>query len=272
MPAGVTITPGTTRITGTATDSSGNTSEFGPNRTVAGVPVTAGLVVHLDAGETASMRQDVAGTTALTATGQAVCRWNDLSGRANHATSPAADQCATYQVDSRGGALAFSSNGWYTTSPTLSPDGTVLVVAESGTSTWNTYGWIASARGPNGFIIHPWPGSSVGYYVVNRLATYFDVWTPTVPTPSATTLYTLTFGGTGTVTGTAAYGGTSTTYSVAGVERSAGPVSIRLGADDGYTNRNGNGRYREVLIYDRVLSNAELQQVQTHLRTKWGTG
>ena len=235
-------------------------------------PVTSGLVSALDANNLSSMYQTSAGTTPVTATGQPVCRWTDLSGTGNHAVQPTTGSCPTYGTDAVGGFLNFSLNGFFTTSPTLSPDATVLVVAQSNTSTWNNYGWLASARGPNGFIVHPAAGSTnVDFYPVNSGGSYTYVGSLASPTLMNPTLYKMTMSGSNPVTGSYGLNGSSTSYSAAGVVRVAGSVLVTLGRD-GNLGRPGNGRYREVLMYNRALSPAELTQVETYLRAKWGTG
>ncbi len=235
-------------------------------------PVTTGLVSSLDANSLSSMFQASAGTTPVTAAGQQVCRWTDLSGTGNHALQPTTASCPTYGTDAVGGFLNFTLNGFFTTSPTLSPAATVLVVAQSNTSTWNTWGWLASARGPNGFIVHPARGStSVDFYPVNSGGSYTYVGSLASPTLTGPTLYKMTMSGSNPVIGSYGVNGSSTSYSASGVVRTAGSVLVTLGAD-GNLGRPGNGRYREVLIYNRALSPAELTQVETYLRAKWGTG
>ncbi len=235
-------------------------------------PVTSGLVSALDANNVSSMYQTSAGTTPVAAAGQPVCRWTDLSGTGNHAVQPTTASCATYGTDAVGGFLNFTLNGFFNTSPTLSPDATVLVVAQSNTSTWNNYGWLASARGPNGFILHPAAGSTnVDFYPVNSGGSYTYAGSVASPTLTAPTLYKMTLSGSNPVTGTFGINGSSTGYSAAGVVRVAGSVLVTLGRD-GNLGRPGNGRYREVLMYNRALSPSELTQVESYLRAKWGTG
>ncbi len=270
VPTGVSATS----ITGTATDSSNNTSEFGANVNVTYVlPVTSGLVVSLDANRMSTMYQNSTGTTAVTTTGQSVCRWADQSGVANHATQATTSQCPKYGSDSLGGFLEFTANGWVTTSPRLSPDASVFVVAESSTDPWNNYGWLASARGANGFIIHPWVGNQlVGWFVVNSSAAYTSTSSQNVPTLRNTNLYEMTISGTGTVTGVSGMNGAATSYSVTGVNRVAGNVNVALGADDGLPGRLGSGKFREVIIYNRALTSAELLQMDNYLKAKWSIG
>ena len=50
-------------------------------------------------------------------------------------------------------------------------------------------------------------------------------------------------------------------------------IQVTLGADDGdLVNRRGDGKYREVLIYNRALTAQEMVLVEQYLRAKWGTG
>ena len=156
--------------------------------------------------------------------------------------------------------------------PTLSPDATVLVVAQSNTTNWNEYGWLASARGPNGFIIHPSVGNgSVHFYPVNSSGSYTYVGGATYSPITNPALYEFTMKGSSPVSGVYGRNGVTSAYSAAGVTRSAGPVRVVLGADD-YAGRLGNGKYREVLIYNRALSGDELTAVENYLRATWGTG
>jgi type IV pilus assembly protein PilA len=237
-------------------------------------PVTSGLVVAFDANVTASMTQDAAGAVPVTGGGQNVCRWTDLSGTTNHATQATAARCPTYGTDGGGGYLNYAANGWLTLTPSVSPDMSVFVVAQSNTNPFNNYGWIASARGANGFMIHPWLGSNyVSFFGVDNTGNYASI-SPAqlLSTVTAPTLYALTAGGTGTLTGHWGINGADTAYSVAGVPRSAGAITVTLGADGADPARTGDGKIREVVLYNRVLTATERVQVENYLRTKWGTG
>jgi hypothetical protein len=78
--------------------------------------------------------------------------------------------------------------------------------------------------------------------------------------------------GTGTVSGVWGMNGTVTPYS-ASLSRSAGTVGITIGEDNCCGGgRYGNGRFREIAIYNRALSDSERSIVEGFLRSKWGTG
>ncbi len=67
-----------------------------------------------DPSDLSTMFQDTAGTTPITAPGQAVARINDKSGRGNHLTQATAGSRPAYQVDGNGnGHLLFNgTSGW----------------------------------------------------------------------------------------------------------------------------------------------------------------
>ena len=232
------------------------------------VPVANGLVSKLDASSVAAMFQDSAGTNATTAVGQRVCRWADTSGTNTHATQPSTALCPRYGTDATGGYIDFDANGLYTVTPNLSPDFTVFVVAQSDTPTWNTWGWLMSGRGANGLIIHPWLGTrNVGGYVIAGGTTYRNVGQVTPADITVPHLYQLS------ATGNAPSGfygldGGNTAYTEPASGRVAAAVPIKLGADD-LNGRYGDGKYREVLIFNRALSATEIDQVEAYLTAKW---
>jgi prepilin-type N-terminal cleavage/methylation domain-containing protein len=231
-------------------------------------PITNGLVSQLDANALAGMFQDSAGTSPATS-GQRVCRWSDTSGTNTNAVQATSAQCPVYGSDAKGGYIDFDANGFLTVTPTLSPDFTVFVVAQSDTPTWNAYAWLMSGRGPNGLILHAAPGTrSVGFYVDAGTATYLG--NLTVGDITVPHIYKLSAAGS-TASGYYAVDGANTPYTMTAGGRTAGAVPLRLGSDD-LTGRLGDGRFREVLIFNRALSTTEMAQVEAYLTTKWKLG
>ena len=230
--------------------------------------VTNGLVSRLDATNVGAMFQDSSGATRTTAAGQPVCRWADTSGTATHALQPTTSRCPKYGTDSLGGYLDFDANGDFTVTPTLTPDFTVFVVAQSDTPTWNTWGWLMSGRGANGLIIHPWVGTrNVGGYVIAGGTTYRNVGQVTPADITVPHLYELSAAG-NTPTGRYGIDSTTTAYTVSASGRTAAAVPIKLGGDD-INGRFGDGKYREVLIFNRALSTTEMASVEAYLTAKW---
>lgn len=211
-----------------------------------------------------------AGTTCATAS-NVLTRWEDKSGSNNDAVQSTPSMAGRFVSGMP--AVDFDANGWYSATVTSGPALTAFAVAQSDTSTWNTYGWILSSRRPNGAIIHPWPGGGlVGWYPTNSGGGYLFAAEMT-PTSSITSphIYDITQAGSnpilagGALDGHALFDGTS--YS--GQVRTATPVTILLGADDCCGNRLGNGKYREVIVFDRALTVAERRSVQEYLARRW---
>jgi type IV pilus assembly protein PilA len=256
----------------TSSGSSGTSVTIASSSVGSTPPVTAGLIASLDAGSVAGLFQDGAGSTAVAAAGQRVCRWADASGVGNHAVQATTAKCPLYGSDATGGYLDFNANGFLRITPTLSPDFTIFVVAQSDTPTWNTYGWLAAARGASGLIIHTWPGgTSVGDYVIAGGTTYHNevnvapanIMVPHVYMLSAAHSAPVGYGG---------VDGIDTAYTEPASGRAAGTVPITFGADDyDSAGRAGNGKYRQVLLYNRALGSAELVSVESYLRARWGT-
>ena len=232
------------------------------------VPVTGGLATRLDASALAAMFQDSTGTTATTAAGQRICRWADTSGTNTHATQSSTALCPKYGTDATGGYVDFDANGFLAAAPALSPDLTVFVVAQSDTPTWNTWGWLMSGRGANGLIIHPWLGTrNVDGNVIAGGVTYPSAGQVAPADITIPHLYELSSTG-NTPTGRFGVDGSTTAYTLSTSGRVAATVPVKLGAD-GSTDRFGDGKYREVLIFNRALSTTEMASVEAYLKSKW---
>ncbi|MGE0881510.1 MAG: hypothetical protein AB7L13_23800 [Acidimicrobiia bacterium] len=238
-----------------------------------GNQVTSGLDVALDADALANLSQDSAGTTPVTAVGQPVCKWADTSGSVHHATQATTAQCPVYGVDSAGGYLEFDANGYLTFAASMGPDFTAFVVAESTQATYSKSGWLMNARAANGFIMHPWVGTTTfSTYLVNTGGGYSQFGSHTVSDITATKLYEA--GASGTYTVDVLYGENGATTVVSNtVSRAAATVTVHIGADSvDIAGRKGKGRYREILMYDRLLDTTERAQVEAYLMNKWGIG
>jgi hypothetical protein len=110
----------------------------------------------------------------------------------------------------------------------------------------------------------------VGFYPVNSSAAYALAGTLYPITITSPVLYEMTIAGSGSISGVYGINGTVTAYSMS-ITRTAGTVPTYIGSDM-YGTRYGNGKFREVLLYNRALSTTERVQVETYLRAKWATG
>lgn len=275
------LVPGLTYdVSVTATNATGT----GPAATARLVPpVTAApwatsLQVWLDAtdvdgdGAAEGDQELCDGVVACSAASNALTVWQDKSGRDRDARQP--DAARAGRLDSRNGAVNFDANGWYQVDVPVGPDVTAFVVARSDTDPSNSWGWLMSSRLANGLIIHPWSGGrDVGYYPVDAAAAYYYLGARApVGSFTAAHLYDMSIAGGGPISVEAGLDGHLVVPpTVVGANRTATTISIFLGADDPrvVADRLGDGRYHEVLVFDRALSARERRQVQEYLAAKW---
>ena len=217
--------------------------------------VTGGLVLNLDAGNPSSYPGS--GTT-----------WTDLSGNGNHGTlfnSP------TFTSSSNGGNLLFDVSSKYVSlTPSLLP---------TGTSDRTIIAFVKTPTSMGGYqhIIH-WGSNSNNQafglaFVNNQISTH--IWGP-CPTQGGVSVSTATnycFATTYTNTGTlhkfwinGVSQGSGVSYSI-----NTGTTDARVGQrTTGSEGWGPGGQIYQVLVYNRALSDAEIQQVFNNSRARFG--
>ena len=208
-------------------------------------------------------------TVSCAAAANVLSRWEDKSGNDSDATQSTSTMAGRLVPGMP--AVNFDANGFYTATVRSGPDMTAFVVAQSDTSTWNTWGWLLSARRANGLIMHPWRGESrIGWYATNSAGSYFLANERATSSITSPHIYDLTQAGSNPIVATGGDNGHLVAQtSFAGQTRTATSVVLRLGADDCCGVRNGDGKYREVIVFDRALTSAERRSVQEYLARKW---
>ena len=228
-----------------------------------------GLVLWVDA-------QDITGTGAQPASGASVTQWAHKSGRGNHMTRAAGT--VSYQptgIDARFPALRFPI-GARMTAPNPFPAAmhnqmTVFFVLSNVSPTSNAAVSLNGnvLEGPaedHRFLFHaPWGGTN---NVIFDIPVYTQNGRLIAPLGKALTTTTL-FMGLNDQPGNRQWlriDGRATasdnTGSNAGVAR-----GVHIGDQD--NNFNFDGRFAELVIYDRALSLAEVQEVECYLLRKW---
>lgn len=220
---------------------------------------------------------DAQDASTVTLSGTRVTQWRDKSSSALIATPTTGDVGPTYPESGTAllngrRAMAFNAAvaaASLRVTPTLAPGITVYVVGQSVATTWNTHGWLANARGPNGFILHPDVNSrQVTPYIVNSAGAYAAL---TGVTPSNITiphLYGLAYAA---PTASALLDGAAST-STFSATRIASAVDVFLGSDKCCAGRVGTGSIGEMLIYNRALTTSERQLVERAIMARWGIG
>ena len=220
---------------------------------------------------------DAQDESTVTLTGSRVSQWRDKSASALIARPITGDVGPTYPTS--GGALlngrralafdAAVAAASLKISPSLAAGITVYVVGQSVATAWNSHGWLANARGANGFILHPDLNSrQLTGYIVNTSGAYSAL---AGVTPSSITiphLYGLSYAAPSALT---LLDGAATSSTVS-VSRNSGVVDVYLGRDFCCIGRNGTGSIGEVLIYNRALTTAERQLVERAIMARWGIG
>ena len=213
------------------------------------------------------------GTTGC-ATNSRLVRWEDKSGRNNDAVQTTSSMAPVYNGSLR--AVDFDANGFSPVTVTSGPDLTAFVVAQSDTPTWNTWGWVLGGRAANAINIHPTPGSrQIDYGTTNSSAVWVGVAHTTTPASiTVPHIYELTASGSNPIVQTSWVDGLSIGAPLTIAQtRTAGSVPLRIGADADCMScgvRYGDGKYREVIIFDRALTDPERRAVQEYLARKWG--
>ncbi len=139
---------------------------------------------------------------------------------------------------------------------------TVEAWAKSAGSTWNNYGWIASARGSDGFIIHPNQGaSSVDAYVFDNTGAFHGAYSFNVGTTNITNWnqYVLSYDAVAGTVRTYLDGVLQNTVAATIARDATGTVALNVGDDNaGGAGRWGSGSSADISIYSTVLSDATI--------------
>lgn len=233
----------------------------------------SGLVAWYDPVDNETVFTDSSCTTAASAlAGNSVGCLKDKSGNGNNATQGTAADRPTYVsagVNSRN-VLTFDGTTDYLNTPiTAFLPGTIILVMDSSTAPGGTKTLIGSqSSGPaDSLIISTTVSEIVSGSIGNSISASgsTDIITGTPHILAATfTSSTYNLLVDNLTIDEAANSGTATLTS---------PVNLAIGGlnNNGTITNRFAGSILEILIYNRVLSSAELTDLETYLRSKWGT-
>jgi surface protein len=253
-----------------ATNAKGSATAWGPTTPVVATPYPTSLMTladvafWLDAADPSTMFTDTAGTTRVTSTSDTVARWNDKSYLANTASQATAGSRPA--LTAVGDRLVPTFNG---NSSGLSMDATKLPTGTSASTTFvvaqptatsglrATLNWGANASGQI-----RWLGVDNGQMYTSAYGTanpYNGTWasgtTRLAVTQFASAAGTLWNTGNAPVTVTGSF---TTGTSAAAVGNGA------------FSSQYWQGPIHEVIVINRVLTDAERRTIETYLATKWG--
>ncbi|MCA9247495.1 MAG: PEP-CTERM sorting domain-containing protein [Planctomycetales bacterium] len=131
--------------------------------------------------------------------------------------------------------------------------------AKSATAAWNQLGWLASARGANGFIIHPNGGTSWSAYHVSSGGAFTAIGTHVAADITDWHHYAMTFDD-ATDTGIMYFDGApvATNASVTNARAASSTITVTTGWDFNLAGRFGDGWVDELAIYSHALSPTEV--------------
>jgi len=142
----------------------------------------------------------------------------------------------------------------------IKPSFTILVWVKSIPSTWNTPGWIASSRVPNGFIIHPKPDvKTVTMYVFDRDGVYNLIGEVTPEVITEWHQYGLAYDAI-KKRAYIIFDLTINEYTL-DIVRVEDTIPLWIGRDYEFPNRFGYGEIAFIQIYNRVLEAAEIKRL-----------
>ena len=228
--------------------------EGGPN------VVYNGLVLYLDA---ANNKSYVNGSTT----------WVDLSPTQKNGILT---NGPTFN-SSNGGSIVFDGVDDYINSSFAAPASeTIIVWAKSALSAWNQYGWISSARGQNGHIIHPEPSYVYGansrqvtFYIIDQNSSFTNIGNTTPSSIIIPHMYVISTNGSNSHK--CYIDGSLINTSTTAITRTSSPSlqNWYLGRDD-TAGRYGNGNIYCAYRYNRQLSDAEITQNYNATKTRFG--
>lgn len=223
-------------------------------RTIIGPNViTDGLIVYLDAGNTAS----ISGST-----------WKDLSNNGNDATN---FNSYTLVNEYNGGVRLDGISQYFKVTVPLTRALTTIIFAKSNQSTFSNSGIYSSARTTNGFIMHPQSGNTnLRSYIATS---YLEILPSLIPSSGIQLphFYAITTNGIDKHTTYVSDNQSSTSTTNTSATRTDTPTSgnVYLGYD--YPNpRYGNITIYTYMIYNRELSPVEINQNLNALKGRFG--
>ncbi len=234
----------------------------------------------VDASDISSLKQDSAGTTAVTASGQTVAYWADKSGANQHVINAGGSSvCPTYVLNRQNGKPVLSFDGGDSllsaADRTTTAPATVIVACRD-RGTISTVAGVLTTGNSTGGEGGPGIYSNAAQYIADGPGG-----NTTTSSNTATTNHVAVFTTVAAVY-TQANTKNSYIYRDGGLEEYFTGTGVALGSHtrvqvggrtgSGVSSRVFIGDIAECIIYDRALTTTELMRVFKYLNDKWGVG
>jgi hypothetical protein len=238
-----------------------------PQPTAADLSVKSNLAVWFDGA-------DPEGTGSAPADGSTVRVWIDKSGNGYSANVAPGKNPGVYSAGNKAVYFNTPSTGYVTNYPANPSSETMFIVFNNPSPSFNNNILIGGQYGARSFGLG-YSGNGPGYTRTTGVVAYLNnqvVWLATTPSGSYTGGTTAMV--TGQVAGSQANislnGGTSTASGGTGSGGFRSGTTTYLGVDGTTPNFYYVGYAMEIIIYDTVLSDAQVKAVEGYLACKWG--
>lgn len=227
----------------------------------------ANNILWLDANDLATLAQDNAGATPVTATGQSVGRWLDKSGQGNHVTQATGSAKPTYTTNGLNGlpVLSFDGGDSLDTVATLNQNSaTLFAVIRTGTLSGTFRGILNACSNATG-------GISLVAHSSNNLAIFSGNGSYAQDTNAlqSNSNYAVACTHNGVTRNLYKDG-----VAVATNSQALGSLTQAIRVGSFYNNSASlawNGYVAEIAVYSRALSATEIGQLRDYAHTKYGT-
>ncbi len=259
--------PGTMVLRGANTYTGGTVVNEGTLRLEGQTPAA-----WYDAANSATLRQDAGGTTPVTAGGQPVGLWQDVSGNAVHAAQASAGNRPTYSENGLNGlpALEFNGSQWINSSfnpnYTVVPDMTMLMVYQKVSDTGSNGLWGHDNGGWDRLQLLNFPanpGAANGISTGSGTAA-----TPGVVTTDPLVYTAIMRNSVGSGSQVFINGNLNATFTQN--HTNTGQASLTFGAINTGGAYPSNVRIGEIMLFPTALSPAERSAWEQYLLYKWG--
>ena len=232
-----------------------------------GLSVKSNLAVWFDGA-------DPDGTGTAPADKSAVRIWTDKSGNGYSANVAAGKSAGIYSSANKAVQFATSSTGYVTSYPANPSNETMFIVFNNASPSFNNNILIGGQLGARSFGLG-YSGNGPGYTRTLGVVAYLNnevSWLATTPAGSyrAGTTAMVTGRVNGGQTGVSLNGGSATGSGGVGAGGFRSGTTTYLGVDTTTPNYYYVGYAMEILIYDTVLSDSQIKEIEGYLACKWG--
>jgi hypothetical protein len=229
----------------------------------------SGCQLWLDGADLTTLFTDIAGTTPVSASGQTVSYWKDKSSQANNATNSTNQPTVTYGVQSGQSVLTFNGTQYLSLTPEKLPNGSanssyffVVRTSSSALQVFMANGTPATNQMFQCYYnSYNFIGDLYGGSEIRDGTTYNNQFAVVSYTAGATFTgydFNSPFSGTNSINITL---NTGTTWALLGVTRITTPNPAFI--------YYLTGQIAEVIVYNRIVSTSEREQLQAYLGWKW---